>query len=123
MGAPGIAVASAVAGWLNAAMLFAVLVRRGHWGKDAPLMKRIPRLVLSSVLMGMALWFGARWLGPQLASSAPLVTKAAATALLCGAGALVYFILAFATGGADLGMLRRNIRRGPAEGTGPDRGN
>src|SRR5690606_9217877 len=37
MGAPGIAVASAVAGWINALLLFAVLVKRGHWGRDAGL--------------------------------------------------------------------------------------
>ena len=26
-------------------LLLAVLVRRGHWGSDVPLLKRIPRLV------------------------------------------------------------------------------
>ena len=36
MGAPGIAAASAAAGWLNAALLLLVLIRRGHWGRDAP---------------------------------------------------------------------------------------
>ena len=35
-------------------MLLFVLVRRGHWGKEAALMKRIPRLVLSAALMGAA---------------------------------------------------------------------
>ncbi len=39
MGAPGIAVASAVAGWVNALMLLAVLIRRGHWGRDVPLLE------------------------------------------------------------------------------------
>ncbi len=114
MGAPGIAVASAIAGWVNALMLLAVLVRRGHWGHDAPLMRRIPRLVLSSALMGGALYGGAIWLAPWLASSAPVLSQATALALLCGAGALLYFVLAFATGGADIAMIRRNIRRGQA---------
>ncbi|TIO99615.1 MAG: murein biosynthesis integral membrane protein MurJ, partial [Mesorhizobium sp.] len=45
MGAPGIAVASAVAGWVNAALLLGMLIKRGHWGRDIPLLKRIPRLV------------------------------------------------------------------------------
>ena len=114
MGAPGIAVASAIAGWVNAAMLLVVLVRRGHWHRDAPLMKRIPRLVLSSALMGAALYGGALWLSPLLAASAPVLTQALALALLCGAGALFYFALAFATGGADIAMVRRSIRRGAA---------
>src|SRR5690606_29068026 len=38
MGAPGIAAASSVAGWVNALMLLVVLVRRGHWGSEAALM-------------------------------------------------------------------------------------
>jgi len=117
MGAPGIAVASAIAGWTNALMLLAVLIRRGHWGRDAHLLKRIPRLVLSSALMAVFLHYGAIWCGPWLASSAPLLTKAAALAGLCAGGALVYFALAFAIGGADAGMVRRNIRRGGAKAT------
>lgn len=119
MGAPGIAVASAIAGWTNALMLLAVLIRRGHWGRDAHLLKRIPRLVLSSALMAVFLHYGAIWCGLWLASSAPLLTKAAALAGLCAGGALVYFALAFAIGGADAGMVRRNIRRGGAKAT-PD---
>jgi putative peptidoglycan lipid II flippase len=121
MGAPGIAVASVVAGWANALMLLVVLIRRGHWGHDAPLTRRIPRLVLSSALMGAALYGGAVWLSPWLAPSASLLAQTGSLALLCVAGALVYFVLAFATGGADAGMVRRNVRRGSAApaGTAP----
>ncbi|OQM73955.1 murein biosynthesis integral membrane protein MurJ [Manganibacter manganicus] len=112
MGAPGIAVASALAGWINAAMLLAGLVKRGHWQRDAALMKRIPRLFLATAVMAAALYFGAQWFAPELSSSARLLTKGAALALLCGAGAVIYFVLAFAIGGADLAMIRRNMRRG-----------
>ena len=120
MGAPGIAVASTAAGWVNAAMLLFVLVRRGHWDRDAALMRRIPRLVLASALMGAALWFAQGWLAADLSSSARLVTKAGTLALLSGGGALLYFVLAFAAGGADLGMIRRNMKRGrKAEATAP----
>jgi len=117
MGAPGIAVASAAAGWLNAVMLLAVLIRRGHWGHDAPLMKRIPRLVVSAAIMGAALWIAQDWLGDRLSASAPLVTQVVTLALLSGAGAVLYFGLAFALGGADPGMVRRSIRRGATRPT------
>lgn len=120
MGAPGIAVASVVAGWANALMLLVVLIRRGHWGHDAPLMRRIPRLVLSSALMGAALYGGAVWLSPWLAPPASLLAQTGSLALLCAAGALVYFVLAFATGGADAGMVRRNVRRGSAAPAGTE---
>jgi putative peptidoglycan lipid II flippase len=43
-----------------------------------------------------------------------LVTKATAVAALSGAGAALYFAIAFAIGGADMGMIRRNVRRGAA---------
>jgi putative peptidoglycan lipid II flippase len=111
MGAPGIAVASAVAGWVNAAMLLVVLVRRGHWEREAALMRRIPRLVLASALMGAALWYAQGWLAEDLSSAARLVTKGMTLGLLSAGGAAFYFLLAFAIGGADLGMIRRNMRR------------
>ncbi len=111
MGAPGIATASSVAGWTNALMLLVVLVRRGHWGREEALMRRIPRLVLASALMGAALWFGAHALAPYLASGSPLAVKATALGLLCLGGMVFYFALAFAIGGADPGMVRRNMRR------------
>ncbi|HEV2504815.1 MAG TPA: murein biosynthesis integral membrane protein MurJ [Mesorhizobium sp.] len=115
MGAPGIAVASAVAGWLNAVMLLAVLIRRGHWGRDIPLLKRIPRLVLAAALMGVALYCGAHWFAAELSSTSHLATKAITLTALCAAGAVIYFVVAFAIGGADLGMIRRNIKRGGAK--------
>jgi putative peptidoglycan lipid II flippase len=65
--------------------------------------------------MGAALYFGAHWFAPYLASGSPLLVKATALALLCGGGMLLYFVLAFATGGADFGMIRRSVaRRGGA---------
>ncbi|MFC5384800.1 murein biosynthesis integral membrane protein MurJ [Aquamicrobium segne] len=111
MGARGIAVASVIAGWTNALMLLAVLIRRGHWGQDRALTKRIPRLVLASGLMGGALYGAAIWLAPWLASSASLLSKISALAFLCLAGGFVYFALAFITGGADIGTIRRSIKR------------
>ncbi len=114
MGAPGIATASAVAGWVNAAMLLYVLIRRGHWGTDIPLLTRIPRLVLAAGVMAGALHVAAGRLEPYLASSAPLHTQALTLAVLVSAGTVIYFGVAFGIGGADLGMVRRNIRRGAA---------
>ncbi|RVC11713.1 lipid II flippase MurJ, partial [Mesorhizobium sp. M7A.F.Ca.AU.002.02.1.1] len=119
MGAPGIAVASAVAGWVNAVMLLGVLIRRGHWGRDVPLMKRIPRLVLSAIVMGAALYFAEHWFAVRLGPGSPLVVKATTLLSLVAGGALLYFITAFATGGADFGMIRRNVKRGSGKSAPP----
>ena len=119
MGAPGIAVASAVAGWINALLLFAVLVRRGHWERDPGLMKRAPLLVLSSALMGIALHFGMQFLAPWLGSQASLVEQLGALALLSLAGMALYFALAFITGGANLRSVLQSLKRRPGQATLP----
>ncbi|MEQ1941688.1 murein biosynthesis integral membrane protein MurJ [Mesorhizobium sp. VNQ89] len=111
MGAPGIATASAVAGWVNAAMLLGVLIRRGHWGRDAGLMKRTPRLVVASALMAAAIWFAVDYFEPQLASASPIHTQATALGIIVLGAMVLYFAAAFGLGGADAGMIRRNIRR------------
>ncbi|KGF67054.1 multidrug transporter MurJ [Hoeflea sp. BAL378] len=120
LGAPGIAVASAAAGWINALLLFTVLVRRGHWGRDTALMKRIPLLVLSAGLMGAALHFGTRWLEPWLGPAGSLVEQIAALAALTAAGAAIYFVLAFGMGAASLGQVRRSLRRKPGRPVPPN---
>jgi putative peptidoglycan lipid II flippase len=119
MGAVGIATASAVAGWVNAALLLAILVRRGHWGTDIPLLTRIPRLVLAATAMAAFLYVAVRWLAPYLAAEAPIYTQAATLAILVGAAAVIYFVVAFGIGGADLGMVRRSLKRGRAKQAAP----
>ncbi|MBL8580730.1 MAG: polysaccharide biosynthesis C-terminal domain-containing protein, partial [Rhizobiaceae bacterium] len=111
MGAPGIATASAVAGWVNAAMLLGVLIRRGHWHRDAGLMKRAPRLVIASALMAAAIWFAVDYFEPQLASASPIHMQATALGIIVLGAMVLYFAAAFGLGGADAGMIRRNIRR------------
>ena len=115
MGAPGIAVASAVAGWINAAMLFGVLAMRGHWGRDRGLIRRVPLLVLAAAIMGGGLYFGADWFRSWLGPSASVVQQIGALGILTMAGMLVYFVLAFATGGASLAQVRRSLRRRPGQ--------
>jgi putative peptidoglycan lipid II flippase len=120
MGASGIATASAIAGWVNALLLLAVLIRRGHWGRDIPLLTRIPRLVVASAVMAGGIWFAQRWFAAELAASSPVHVQAATLAGIVVAGAVVYFAVAFGIGGADLGMIRRSVRRGGGRSDGPD---
>jgi putative peptidoglycan lipid II flippase len=118
LGAPAIAIASAVAGWTNAALLLGILVRRGHWGGDRGLLLRIPRLIAASAIMAGVLLFATDFLGPQLAPSSPLAIQAAALAAMVAIGMAVYLAAALALRGADLGTIRRSLRRdgrGPAE--------
>ncbi|TIP36903.1 MAG: lipid II flippase MurJ, partial [Mesorhizobium sp.] len=47
------------------------------------------------------------------------VVKATTLFALVGGGAALYFIAAFGTGGADFGMIRRNVKRGEAKNVPP----
>jgi putative peptidoglycan lipid II flippase len=119
MGAPGIATAAAVAGWVNTALLLGVLVARGHWAGDAGLWKRMPRLLVASALMAGAIHMAVSWLAPQLAPDSPIYTQAAALAAIVIGAMAIYFAAAFGLGGADLGMIRRNVRRKGDTGAAP----
>ena len=119
MGAPGIAVAEATAGWISTVLLFTTLLRRGHLAWEWGLARRAVLLLVSAgVMTGMILYLQHRW-EPYLASGASLLTKVGTLGLLIAISMLVYFAVAFLIGGADLGMIRRNMNRKPPA-TAPD---
>jgi putative peptidoglycan lipid II flippase len=105
-----------MAGWVNASLLLGVLIKRGHWASDAGLAKRAPRLVLACALMAGAIWAAVTWLAAPLSAGSPIWTQAAALAAIVIGAMIVYFATAFGLGGADLGMIRRNVRRGSTAG-------
>ena len=100
----GPALASGLAGIINAVAMAVVLHGRGHLRADSQLARTLPRILLAATLMGLVLWFGqgrlfapfnhhglSRWLG---------------LALLVGTGAGVYFGSAL-----GLGVWRRQPLR------------
>jgi putative peptidoglycan lipid II flippase len=107
----GIATAETTAGWVNATLLATILLRRGHFAFDAPLVRSLPRQLLSCAIMGAFLVFGADYLGASLASASGFAEQFAALLLLIAGGAIVYFAVAHLTGAADLRAILRNFRR------------
>lgn len=97
----GIAIATALAGWVNAGLLGATLWRRGHFAADRLLVKRVLLILLASVVMGTAVWLMARGLSGWLTAPA-LAVRAGALAAVVVAGALLFFALCQATGAVDL---------------------
>jgi putative peptidoglycan lipid II flippase len=106
----GIAVATTLGGWMNALLLWWGLAHHGYFKTDERLRSALPRIVLSSLVMGVALYFAARWLEPWLATKAIMVSFSA-LAILVGIGMAVYFLLAFLTGAARLGQIGAALRR------------
>jgi putative peptidoglycan lipid II flippase len=119
---PGIAIAEISAGWVNAVLLFATLLWRGHWHIDIPLLTRIPRLILAAALMALLVHFAVSYLAYQLSSAAPIAVRAVTITLLVGVAMFVYFALAFLSGGADSAMLKRLLKRGSKNKPAPDQG-
>ena len=105
----GIALASSLSGWLNAAMLATVLRRRDQWVPDERLVARSIRMVGAALGMGAALWAAAAGLAPVLAHA----NLAGIAALLgvCAVGALVYGALGAALGIVRFSELRFVMRR------------
>ena len=56
LGHVGIALATTLSGWLNAALLAHGLHRRGYFTADARLCRRLPRMLLATAAMTAALW-------------------------------------------------------------------
>ena len=108
----GIALATTLAGWLNAGLLYWGLARRGLWESDRALWKRSALVLLSAALMGAALFGLMTLMGDRLSAEAGLVPQLLALAVLVGAGMVVYFALCLATGAADRSLVRRLLKRG-----------
>jgi len=107
----GIAVATTLGGWLNAGLLYATLVKRGEFLADARLARALPRIVIASILMGVALWFVADSLAPWFGAAGGFLTRTSALAALVGAGLAVYAVAVLALGILDLRQLRSYLRR------------
>lgn len=106
----GIAVATSLGGWLNAGLLYATLRRRGQFPADARLIRALPMIVLSSLIMGAALWIGSELLAPWFGAPNGFFVRAAALGVLVGGGLLVYAVAVLLTGAVEVRQLRGFLR-------------
>ncbi len=107
----GIATAEATSGWVTTILLFVTLVRRGHWTWESALFSRVLRLIVATVIMAVALNYASLALAGWLAPQSSLFVQLAALMMLIGLAMVIYFSVAFLIGGADLSMIRRNMKR------------
>jgi putative peptidoglycan lipid II flippase len=108
----GIALATTMAGWLNALLLLALLTRRGHFGFDGRARRNLPRVGVASFGMGVVLAALRIAFAPMLAGHTML--QIGALAVLVCAGLATFAALALGLGIADWRDLLRRLRRQPA---------
>ncbi|XSG83159.1 MAG: murein biosynthesis integral membrane protein MurJ [Methyloligella sp. ZOD6] len=112
LGAVGIAIATAIAGWLNAGLLAYQLKRRDGLAFDATFRKRFRGTVIASVAMGAALYLLETWLHRWFVPDQGLLIQATALFMLIGGGLAIYFGTAELLGAISLRRLRKNLNTG-----------
>lgn len=111
IGHVGIAIATTMAAWINAGLLWWTLRRRGHYALDARLTRRLPLICLASVVMAGALWGAAMFAAPWLAGGLPLLLRAGVLGGLIALGIAVFWLCAELTGAAKMRELLSVARR------------
>ena len=99
----GLALATAIAAWVNTVALAVVLHRRGHLVLDARLRSRLPRILVSVAIMVLVLFLADRF---GRAAVEAVLGRAVALILLVLAGLVVYALAVLGLGAARLSDLR-----------------
>lgn len=119
IGHVGIALATTLSAWVNAAQLWWGLRTRGHFNWDVLLTRRLRATVLASAVMGALLIGIVLALPGPFAASAGGLLRLSAVLALCGLGMIVYGVVLWATGGLDQKALRDAFTRKPGVKSAP----
>jgi putative peptidoglycan lipid II flippase len=106
--------ATTLAALVNVALLYRTLRARGDFEADAQLRRRLPRLALAALLMGIALFLLDRLITPW--TTGDLWVRVVGMGALVGGGCVVYGIASIATGAFRPAELRAQLSR---RGRGP----
>lgn len=88
----GLALATAIAAWMNVAMLYLVLLRRGYFVIAPGTYSRVLRILLASAAMGGVAWFLANAVAGQFVGD--LWSRVGAILMLVTGGAASYLVFA-----------------------------
>jgi putative peptidoglycan lipid II flippase len=106
----GIAVATTLGGWLNAALLHGTLIRRGELVHDARLKSALRAILVSSLAMGAVVWLLSAYLADMFVAPGVL-QRTVALVVMVTAGLMVYAVATLATGALEVRQLRALLRR------------
>lgn len=105
----GIAMATTLAGWMNALLLFHGLYARGHWVVDRALLRRCAMLLVSSLIMGAVILFAMPY-ARAFAQTHGTLGQIGGLIALIALAMIAYFGAALVTGAADRAMVLRILK-------------
>jgi putative peptidoglycan lipid II flippase len=112
----GLALALALTAWLNCAMLYVTLRKRGHFQVSGRVASRVSRQLIAGAAMGATLYAVNMFLGPLFNGST--IERMGALSVLVGSGGLVYFGLGWMIGAInreDVMLLLRRRKAGSSD--------
>ena len=107
----GIALATSLAAWINALLLMFTSIRRGHYVWDGRFKTRLPRMIVSVLVMAAVLYGLNIVLAANYAEGAGFLAAVWGLLALMGAGAASYFGAAHITGAFRFSDLKASLRR------------
>lgn len=110
LGVVGVAIATSLAGWVNALMLAIALYRLDQFRPSAQTVRRVILILVGSLLMGALLYAATVFFGAQLLDGSFFVRLALMIAVIVAASG-VYFTFAIITGAVDRQQLQAALRR------------
>jgi putative peptidoglycan lipid II flippase len=107
----GVAAAIAISGWVGATTLALILWRRGWLAIDMAARRRLPRIVLATAIMAIAIVLGHHLIASLLDMTDTAAARVATLAVLVTVGLGIYLAAVQLLGIARLGELVAMIRR------------
>ncbi len=107
----GVALATTVAGWINALLLAVTLSRRGDFVLDTRLRHALPRIIGASLAMGVALLAIMHFAQPIFDSGIWLILRLLALGGVVACGVAIYFGILWLSGGLNFKALRQSFSR------------
>ena len=109
IGVLGLAVAGSIGAWVNVALLYAILARRGFFRLPARIFWRILRILIAALIMAVVLWY-LMPLGEDHFSG-DFAERAIAVSALMASGGVTFLIAAWALRVLDLSTIQRLLKR------------
>ncbi len=107
----GVALATTIAGWINALLLAVTLTRRGDFIMDERLKSALPRILGASLIMGALLLGIIHFAGHAFDGDVMLILRLLLLGAVVALGMAVYFVILWATGGLNLKALKQSFSR------------